>query len=251
MYDFGNGLNITSRQLARQIQYLGPVELSVDEGNETGFHLRRATITTGTHKQQKIFFQILSIKDLNPLLPIEARVWEELDTVVERMTLSFQERSCYQLFGKVDTNISNLCKKLPATVTPTDTSNIQPCDLLFWQSNDARKLFCPQGKETTKNCIIRRISVLKKVISTWDFKPVLIKETDDREYDSNELTDTSKRYIINKCMYLVSAYKHALEYKDKGWTWEKCCKAAVEKLSMAGIDMCKWPKTVQDINRAF
>ena len=117
-YDVGNGLDITCRQIARHIQHLGPIELSVDEGNETGFHLRRVLMRTGIHTQNKLFLQISTIRELDPLVPIEPKVWEELDTVaqlivVERMTLSFEERSRDQYLGKVDADILKLRKKIP------------------------------------------------------------------------------------------------------------------------------------------
>ena len=45
IYDFGDGLELTDRQLGRQIENLGPVALSVEQGNVSGFHSRHVTKT--------------------------------------------------------------------------------------------------------------------------------------------------------------------------------------------------------------
>ena len=56
---------------------------------------------------------------------------------------------------------------------------------------------------------------------------------------------------MNRCLYLASAYEHALEHQDKGMSWGAYCGMAIDKISSAGINIYTRPKTVQQMNIMF
>lgn len=121
----------------------------------------------------------------------------------------------------------------------------------YFDSTEAKLLFCPKDGETVQECLRRRIDFLSSAIRDPDACKNLIAE-EHRDDDPNHQPTPSQLFQIrDKAMYLRLTYVCALDMLDKGHSYAQCCTKAVEQLQhttsikMASVD------TVRKLNRDF
>ena len=91
-----------------------------------------------------------------------------------------------------------------------------------------------------------RIEQLKaSVNSPYGYKDII--HGNDRK---NECDLTTIHNIVQRCMYLISAYQHALDNMN-AWTWNQCCVAAVHELDSFGYVVGRSPRTIERWNCQF
>lgn len=108
----------------------------------------------------------------------------------------------------------------------------------------------PPNDENPKKCVERRIVELGEIINQWKFDSI-IPRANDSDLGDDDISDNLKRVLLYKCMYLRCAYQYAVDEKENGVTWGRCCEIAIEQMAIVGITIIKSIKTVETINIQF
>jgi hypothetical protein len=104
----------------------------------------------------------------------------------------------------------------------------------YWDSKEAKTLFCPKHDETVEDALTRRCKALDKVINEPDgYKSILPGDGDP----DNLYTLREKSIILQKAMHMRYAYNLALDKLDSSVSWGMCCEEAAATLAKAGLHL--------------
>jgi len=121
----------------------------------------------------------------------------------------------------------------------------------YFDSNDAKSMFCPKEGETVQECLKRRIHLLSTVINDPDGYKRLLAEEHKIDDTDNEPTPFQRFQMRDKAMYLRLLYMNSLEMSPKGHTFAQCCVKTLEQLKhTTSIEMSS-AQLVQKLNREF
>jgi hypothetical protein len=114
-----------------------------------------------------------------------------------------------------------------ATTKTNDNTSTSSSMNIYWESKNARDLFCPNEEEMT-------ILAVHRLITTTE-----------------EMADISRDTVNSiKYMLLRRAYVFALELMSK-CTWKKCCIKALQSFHLSGFKIIKDAQTIMKWHRHF
>ena len=118
----------------------------------------------------------------------------------------------------------------------------------YWDSPEARKLFRAHDNEDTQQSLRIQIEELMKANETESSYVEVIQDGEKMEEDT--LTAYEKHLIHQKSQLLCISLHLALENMNK-WTWNQCCREAIEMAKKMGVTATKNPKTIEKWYRNF
>ena len=118
----------------------------------------------------------------------------------------------------------------------------------YWDSPEARKLFRVEEDEDTQQSIRLQIEVLMKANASDTSYLELIHGS--HTMDDTTLSNFEKHMIRQKSQLLCMSLNLALENMN-GWTWNKCCREAIETGKKMGMSVATNPKTIEKWYRNF
>jgi hypothetical protein len=104
----------------------------------------------------------------------------------------------------------------------------------YWASTEAKNLFCSKPGETVEDELDQKVELLDQVLNTPGGYKLILPGKGDPD---NHYTPHEQMTLVHKAMHMRVAYKFALEWMDKGWTWGECCERAVERIKELGLRM--------------
>ena len=119
---------------------------------------------------------------------------------------------------------------------------------IWWESPEAKRLFRAQEGESTFHAVLAQINILKKVNKRESSYLSVI--SGDEKVDKTTLSSYVAHAIRRKCALLCIALKLAVENMSE-WSWNMCCKRAIQAGERIGITIARNPKTVEKWYRAF
>ena len=118
----------------------------------------------------------------------------------------------------------------------------------YWDSPEARKLFCVYDDEETQQSIRIQIETLMKASRTKSSYIKVVYGSEKLEDDT--LSKFEKHLIHQKSQLLCLSLNLALENMNK-WTWSQCCGEAIERAKKMGVTITENPKTFEKWYRNF
>jgi hypothetical protein len=139
--------------------------------------------------------------------------------------------------------------------TKASSSSVHHCpsttiipSMSYWDSPEARKLFRAHDDEDTQQSIRSQIEELMKANQTESSYVDVIQDGEKMEEDT--VTAYEKHLICQKSQLLCLSLHLALEHMNK-WTWNQCCREAIEMVKKMGVTATKNPKTIEKWYRNF
>jgi hypothetical protein len=119
---------------------------------------------------------------------------------------------------------------------------------IWWESPEAKRLFRAQEGESTFYAVLEQIDILKTVNRTESSYLSII--SGGEKVDKSTLSSYVVHAIRQKCALLCIALKLAVENMNE-WSWNMCCKRALQAGERVGITIVKNPKSVEKWYRAL
>jgi len=125
--------------------------------------------------------------------------------------------------------------------------------MCYFDSTEAKSVFCPKEDETVQECIKRRIEFLSSIITDPDGYSRLLAVSDDEDAVQTREPSLSQRHrMLHKAMILRLSYMYSLDMMDKGHSFKECCQKAIDELKHAtSFELITDPNVVQRLNREF
>jgi antibiotic biosynthesis monooxygenase (ABM) superfamily enzyme len=79
--------------------------------------------------------------------------------------------------------------------------------------------------------------------------PKLLKFWMEAKSRCKKLPDYSKQKLVQKCLYLCSAYQATLRTMDKGTNWSVCCQMAIDEIANLEITTYLGVQTIRGLNQ--
>ena len=137
------------------------------------------------------------------------------------------------------------------TRTPTHNNiNVeqQRTSTTYWDSSEAKQLFCPFGNESTLNGINNQIEALKTANnSSSGYITMILNHVNVRDDD---ISQHQVWAIQQKCQYIALALQLARENMNR-WTWQQCCSVGVKRLAKQGLTLTTHARVVTKWYRHF
>ena len=118
----------------------------------------------------------------------------------------------------------------------------------YWDSPEARKLFSVHDDEETQQSIRIQIETLMKANATESSYVEVVYGIE--RFEDDTLSKFEKHHIRQKSQLLCMSLNLALENMNK-WTWNQCCREAIERAKKMGVTIVENPKTIEKWYRNF